>query len=475
MQLKTVIKKVEALSYMINNLDLQSGLGRKILLESYFMTDKEVIDRELNDVEKVRELLSVPRLNLFFDAVKRKLSQVKDVRNTVIRLSNNAVLEDIELFELKHLCILCYEIVRLIDEENIDLVQFPDILLVLDILDPEKLRLPNFFIYDAYSEELARLRKELKKERQLLGTISQNDVETYKTQEEKTDIIYQRSLNEEDKIRIRLSDQLSPHWKELLMALEMAARLDNLIAKAAQATQMALTKPSIHENITSYKGIFHPQLKTILESEQKRYQPIDVALEKNPCLITGANMAGKTVLLKCLQLSQYLFQFGFFVPAQKAEIMLVEDILTSMDDEQEELRGLSSFAAEILSIDRMIKTIRSGKNVLILIDELARTTNPVEGSAIVNGMLDFLGENKVQSIITTHYSGITAKSRKLRVKGFIETKVNEPLTKENIGDFIDYSLEENREAVAPMEALRVAKILNVDKAFMEKIDGYLKK
>lgn len=473
MQLKTAIKKSEALSFMVNALDLQSGLGRRTLLESRFMTDRTAIEKELNDVKKTQKLLSNPRHKDFFDAVGRKLSQVRDVRNTIIRLSNNTILDDMELFELKHLCVLSYEIWQFIDKERVDIVQLPNILLPLDILDPEKLRLPDFYIYDAYSEPLKALRKDLKRERAALAHLSPDAAAAYKAQEERADIVYQKSLEVEDKIRVRLSKQLSLQWGTLLSALEAIARLDILIAKAGQALKMSLVKPAVSENITIYEGIFHPQLRQILESEGKRFQPVDISLGKMPCLITGANMAGKTVLLKSLQTVQYLFQFGFFVPASQADICIVDDILTSMGDEQAELKGLSSFAAEILTMDEIVKTVSSGKNVLVLIDELARTTNPVEGAAIVNGMLEFLYENNVQSVVTTHYSGIAAPCKKLRVKGFIETNVNAPLTKENIGDFIDYSLEEEREEQFPMEALKVAKTLGVDEALLGKAKKYI--
>lgn len=68
---------------------------------------------------------------------------------------------------------------------------------------------------------------------------------------------------------------------------------------------------------------------------------------------------------------------------------LVEQVLTSIGDDQDELNGLSSYAAEMLRVDEMIRQVRQRSKILVLIDELARTTNPVEGRAIVNGVVDF--------------------------------------------------------------------------------------
>jgi DNA mismatch repair protein MutS2 len=89
--------------------------------------------------------------------------------------------------------------------------------------------------------------------------------------------------------------------------------------------------------------------------------------------------------------------------------------MTSMDDEQSELKGLSSFASEMLKINAIIHAAKTGNHILALIDEPARTTNPVEGQALVNALVDMLQEHKVQSLLTTHYSGIQSDCRRLRV------------------------------------------------------------
>lgn len=108
-----------------------------------------------------------------------------------------------------------------------------------------------------------------------------------------------------------------------------------------------------------------------------------------------------------------------------------------------------------------------------LIDELARTTNPAEGKAIVNAVLDFLTENEVRSLITSHYSGIQASCRKLRVKGFMKEKVKGTLTIHNINEYIDYSLIEDNDTSVPQEAMRIARILGVDENLLDRAEIYL--
>jgi len=144
-----------------------------------------------------------------------------------------------------------------------------------------------------------------------------------------------------------------------------------------------------------------------------------------------------------------------------------------MEDQQSALKGLSSFAAEILNINEMLHAVGSGRKVLILIDELAQTTNPIEGSAIVNSVLELLYENKVQSVITTHFSNITAPCKKIRVKGFTGKDIAQSINPQQINDFMDYNLIEDAVEQVPMEALRISKILGVNKALLEKAERYL--
>ena len=176
-------------------------------------------------------------------------------------------------------------------------------------------------------------------------------------------------------------------------------------------------------------------------------------------------MAGKSVLLKTIALTQHLFQFGFYVPAQKATLRVVEEIITSIGDRQSEISGLSSFAVEILTIDKIIKEGRVGKKVLALVDELARTTNPEEGKVLVGNFIRLTTRLGITTLVTTHYSGIEAPCRRLRVKG-LQLAEKQAVTAGNIGDFMDYSLVETNADEVPMEAFTIARLFGVDEELL---------
>lgn len=460
MILREAIRQVRGFRYMIEQLDICSAVGRRVLYNLPWLSSKPRLEAEFERVRKIMTLLEQPENESRLECLAGKLMQVRDIRGTIGRTATEQVLDDLELFELKVFALCSEEIRELTGEWQI--VSLPVLEPVVCLLDPEGNRIPHFYIYDSYSAELARLRAEIKR-KSLQGA-----------EERELEALHAQSVALEDQVREKLSMQLGPYHDDLKQALEAVGLLDVVLAKARQAKTGQLTLPQIREEGEMvFEGLFHPQIREILKQEGRAFQAIDLKLEKRATVITGANMAGKTVLLKSVQLAQYLMQFGFYVPARRACMPLVEQVLTSIGDDQDELNGLSSYAAEMLRVDEMIRQARQQSKVLVLIDELARTTNPVEGRAIVNGVVDFLTTHRVMAMVTTHYSGITAGCRKLRVRGFVENRTEGDMTLKNINEFIDYSLEEDSGEEVPREAMRIARMLGVDCGLLERVENYL--
>ena len=236
---------------------------------------------------------------------------------------------------------------------------------------------------------------------------------------------------------------------------------------------MNLSRPAIGLSETAFTGLFHPEIKYLLSQQHKNFQPVDISVPQSPTVITGANMSGKSVTLQSVALVQTMAQFGFYVPAASAIITPVEKIVVSVSEAVNETGGLSSFASEMLRLNTMIENAHNRVSQLILIDEPARTTNPKEGNAIVCGIVDFLKQYQVRSLITTHYS-VDTNCRKLRVKGFTPHGSKEKITVQNINSYIDYSLEETNETEVPQEAIKIAEIVGVDSELLEYAKNYLK-
>ncbi len=459
--LSDIINKINGLRFMIDKLELKSSLAKRYLLSLPFITNEQQLAKEIDNLSMMVLTISKNENADFINNLGIKLEQIHDINGTIKNLAKAATLDDIELFEIKRFCILVSEISDILENINFSNISLPNLENVIEILDPDKQRIPHFYIYSSYNKELEQLRNRYKQ-------IQNEDLEA-------AEIIRQKSVELEDKIHQELSKQLFAYALFLETALNNIAYLDILLAKAQQAKDMNLCKPIIASQNTIFKSLFNPQIKALLNLQNKDFQPIDICLYQSPCLITGVNMGGKTVLLKTIALAQYLFQFGFFIPAISAEIVPVDKIMLSIGDEQSELTGLSSYASEMLNVNEIITTVKSNNRVLVLIDELARTTNPEEGKAIVNATIDILESKNIRSLITTHYSGIKSNCRKLRVKGLIAEKLSENLTINNINNFMDYSLAENNTENITMQALEIAKVLGVDNELIDRANNYLSK
>ena len=438
MQLRKLIDSPCGLRFMIDNLCTHSSYSRKIMLESSMMYDKNSIEKSYAVMKEFYEVVKNDDNKNIVQSLQFKLCNLKDINHTISRLATSVVVDDIELYEVKSLALLSADVKNILEKISLDkIIEIPNLHDVVKILDPDGLRIATFYIYDSYSEELASLRKKLK----------EKDV----YQEE----IYNEVMRIEDEIRAELSSKLRPYSEAMSMALNALADVDINIAKSLQMKELGLCFPTISsDNISSYKGIFHPEVKSILEKDKREYQKVDIDYGLNPLIIMGSNMGGKTIVLKTLAMCQYLLQFGFGIPATSADMMVYDEIFCLTTDDQSINKGLSSFAAEMKNIDAVIKASQQNKKILALIDEPARTTNPTEGTALVSSLVKLLQDRAMSLVIVTHYNIKTYNNKCLRVKGLVDGKMN-------------YELVETYEGEVPHEAFNIAETLGIDSQWIE--------
>ena len=423
---------------MLDELELQSGFARRWLLDSPMMTSDGEIAASYAVLHRFADFIDRVD-NIHINTLSNKLCGLKDIRTTIKNLKHSSVLDDIELFEVKHLAILATDVKKLLDQHQMDgVVEIPALDEVITILDPDGMKIATFYIYDSYCAQLKDLRSQMRQH-----------------PDQQDDLLLQASELEEG-VRRDLSTQLAPFATAIEQAQLALARIDVCMAKAMQMRRMGLTFPDIStDGVSRYEAMFHPQVKTALATRGRAFQPVNISYGMEPTLITGANMGGKTVVLKTLTLCQLLFQFGFGIPAAQARIAVKDEIYFCIGDEQSVEKGLSSFAAEMKNIDAVIKASRMNKKLLALIDEPARTTNPTEGAALVTALLGVLAGKDMSLIMTTHYDIDPRGARCLRVKGFENGEM-------------DYRLEEVQDGEVPHEALNIAQSLGIDPEWIDR-------
>src|SRR5579864_8865611 len=150
----------------------------------------------------------------------------------------------------------------------------------------------------------------------------------------------------------------------------------------------------------------HPLLERNLRSKGGNIVPISIELdsERRELVITGPNTGGKTVTLKTVGLLALMAQSGIPVPADHAELPVFDAVLADIGDYQSIEQNLSTFSAHVTNID-LISRIATARS-LVLLDELGSATDPEEGAALAVAIADHFRQVGCISIISTHHTAL---------------------------------------------------------------------
>ena len=191
------------------------------------------------------------------------------------------------------------------------------------------------------------------------------------------------------------------HADQLQANVETMALIDAIFAKARWGIDHhGCVAQLSDESGYNLVRIRHP----LLDPQKAVANTIECRNEKRVILITGANTAGKTVLLKTIGLAFMLMASGIPVLADEAQLCLIDGILDDVDDQQSIIESLSTFSAHVLSWKNAIS--RATKHSLVLLDELGSGTDPKEGAALGQALLERLVDIGCLVVATTHFQSI---------------------------------------------------------------------
>lgn len=467
----------------------------------------------------------------YVSKIEQKFSEVKDLRNSFRRAAEGQILSDVELFEIKKFVFLIRELYNLFEE--IEIPKFINTTLepiseIERLLDPDGKGVMTFYVYDSYSDDLKKIRdrkisieNKLKKsmmsnkkrieteyevrvspngilrfpkEDKRLEEIKKSEMliysgESYKTvdfkinmtfEEEQLEVLFEdlkkQEEIEEEKIRQMISRKIGHFNKVLFRNCMCIGQIDLYIAKFTYKELIDGVKPEIvKEHVIEFEDGYYPSLRKSLRNEGLDFTPVSVSLAPGTTIITGANMGGKSVSLKLIGLIQVLTQMSLYLPCKEARVGVSQFVRTSVGDFQSTETGLSTFGAEIYRISEAIE--EADGCGLLLIDELARGTNPEEGRAITRAVAEYMSTKSTITVMTTHYDEIAKVSNchyqvsGLSVKNLKELEkistIDEKL--EFINKNMDYRLlHVDKEKSIPKNALNIAEIMGLQKDIIDR-------
>lgn len=239
------------------------------------------------------------------------------------------------------------------------------------------------------------------------------NAERYITQElkEKEDLIFaaeEKIFSLEEKLYTKLVDQVAESLEDLLLAAECLSEIDLITSLANLAHEKMYCCPTLNEGTEiELVGGRHPVIEDLLPPGSFISNDLKLSDNKDRIMIlTGPNMSGKSTYLRQIGLISIMAQIGSFVPADSANIGLVDRVFTRVGAIDNLARGQSTFLVEMIETSNILNN--ATESSLILLDEVGRGTSTFDGLSIAWGVVEYLNEKiKARTIFATHYHELT--------------------------------------------------------------------
>ena len=243
------------------------------------------------------------------------------------------------------------------------------------------------------------------------------------------------------------------------------AALDVFASLALVAERNQFVRPKINENgILDIKNGRHPVVEQMIDNDM--FIPNDTYLDnqkKRVSIITGPNMAGKSTYMRQSALIVLMAQIGSFVPAEKANIGIVDRIFTRVGASDDLASGQSTFMVEMTEVANILRNATS-KSLLIL-DEIGRGTSTFDGLSIAWAVIEHISSTKLcgaKTLFATHYHELT------ELEGKIPGVVNYCIAVKEKGDDIVFLRKIVKGGADKSYGIQVAKLAGVPDSVIQR-------
>ncbi|WP_202710931.1 DNA mismatch repair protein MutS [Sporosalibacterium faouarense] len=226
-------------------------------------------------------------------------------------------------------------------------------------------------------------------------------------------------------IFLEIRNKIKSEIKRIQKTSKIISTIDVLNSLAEVAYKNNYIKPTMKEEGTiDIIGGRHPVVEKMLNDEL--FVPNDTHLDDNKnriSIITGPNMAGKSTYMRQVALITLMSQIGSFVPAEEANIGIVDKIFTRVGASDNLAHGQSTFMVEMSEVANILNN--GTKNSLIILDEIGRGTSTYDGLSIAWSVVEYISEKSkigAKTLFATHYHELTELEGK--IDGVINYKIH---------------------------------------------------
>ena len=198
------------------------------------------------------------------------------------------------------------------------------------------------------------------------------------------------------------------NFKKIFIELSnILAYIDIIISFTIVSMENGYVKPLFNNNgIYDIKKGRHPVVEKLIGDQIFVSNDIYFDNKERFIILTGPNMSGKSTYMKQIALISIMAQIGCFVPADYANISIVDKVLTRIGASDDILTGQSTFMVEMSEVASIINS--ATPNSLIILDEVGRGTSTYDGLAIASSISKYIVENiNAKTIFATHYHELT--------------------------------------------------------------------
>ena len=217
-----------------------------------------------------------------------------------------------------------------------------------------------------------------------------------------------RTLIGEEQAEIeRILAEFSLDIANFAMQLNSNYRNITEIAFYFACAELSYKMNAVEPTINNQKYVVLEKARHPLLDKQK-VVPINISIgeQYKMLVITGPNTGGKTVTLKTLGLFALMTQSGLQIPADTADMCIFDGVFADIGDEQSIEQSLSTFSGHMFSVVSILSEITESS--LALFDELGAGTDPIEGAALAQAILESILAKKALCAATTHYAELKA-------------------------------------------------------------------